>query len=1045
MTTAITVPAEVERDLWPHQREAVKTVVRYVRAFQAGTTGGACLIHLPTGTGKTGVIATLARCVPGIGGVLILTPRSALRGQLARELAGGFWKKLRHGAPKLHKAVHVLLDEDPAALRRTRLEDLVLVGTVQKLLSIAGQGDPLYRRLQRELGLLMFDEGHYEPALEWRKAVRGLERPRVIFSATPFRNDFKLFDVDLAHSYSYSFHQAQRDGYVRAVQFEAAETPASPAAFVRTVVATYDRLYHEAGDPGTEPRAIIRCDDKEGIRKIGAALAACTPPQTFVAVHEAFASRPRRHPVASGADQTEYRWVPNPEQVVARFWVHQFKLLEGVDDPRFQLLAVFDRFSSVRQLVQQIGRVVRNPGRRRGAVAHVIDCFEGALREMWENYLEYDLLVQNGGLGALDLSGSLLKAVERAHPSIVYVDGKFRSPISLEKLALGDLLLPRSANVLQKKSGFSASDVAKALFKRYRDKYDRPTVVLDESPERCVLAYIQVDNSPLLESGVFLEATLGVTVVAEAGAFVCFYDSAGSHPADLPGIGDPVGPGQLQRLFSSQLRSRLYTVSLHNSNPAPTAVRAKTLTAAPIEATVPSFEDHAFILRRAVGAVADPDRSPAERDVFSERYVGFGNGRISDGTSQRVSFREYEQWLGGIVSVLTSSRYRPIRTLQRYAAVAPVPDDPTPQSILIDVADLRERFKTSGALGVAADADLDIPRPCVPVREGVFTLRANGVRCPVQVTFEPARHRYRLESERLDLLYTPKDPRSRERPVVDFLNWEQAFQVIPAAREAVYAGGAFYCPRITFGPKYNDSRTGLLAMLRGYAVFDQVKSEKGERGTQRGGKGWEAGSLFDLVDSLGAPAWERGEGRSRHRFAAHFTDPRLLVCDDMGTEFADFILARETTEGRKYVAFIHAKAQRGDGSRLSAANLTDVCGQAQKNLRELRLFEDPTATREERWSRPWQGGKLGEVRSRLRLGAGTGAEAWEKLRAWVEDPSVEREVWLIVSRTLSKQALEEGLRSDSVPTEAVHVAHLLLLTREAVRSAGARLQVFCGI
>lgn len=35
--------------------------------------------------------------------------------------------------------------------------------------------------------------------------------------------------------------------------------------------------------------------------------------------------------------------VPNIENEQAVFWIHQFKLLEGIDDYRFQVLAIYEK------------------------------------------------------------------------------------------------------------------------------------------------------------------------------------------------------------------------------------------------------------------------------------------------------------------------------------------------------------------------------------------------------------------------------------------------------------------------------------------------------------------------------------------------------------------------------------------------------------------------------------------------------------------------------------------------------------------------------
>ena len=50
----------------------------------------------------------------------------------------------------------------------------------------------------------------------------------------------------------------------------------------------------------------------------------------------------------------------------AQFWLHQSKLMEGIDDPCFVAVAIFDLMGNARQLVQQIGRATRySKGERR--------------------------------------------------------------------------------------------------------------------------------------------------------------------------------------------------------------------------------------------------------------------------------------------------------------------------------------------------------------------------------------------------------------------------------------------------------------------------------------------------------------------------------------------------------------------------------------------------------------------------------------------------------------------------------------------------------
>src|SRR5687768_3371490 len=82
-------------DLWDHQIEAVTKMRKYVEAYRSGKTQGAALVHMPTGTGKTRVIATLSRYLPSseVSSALILAPRLALRDQLQVKLDECFFRK----------------------------------------------------------------------------------------------------------------------------------------------------------------------------------------------------------------------------------------------------------------------------------------------------------------------------------------------------------------------------------------------------------------------------------------------------------------------------------------------------------------------------------------------------------------------------------------------------------------------------------------------------------------------------------------------------------------------------------------------------------------------------------------------------------------------------------------------------------------------------------------------------------------------------------------------------------------------------------------
>jgi hypothetical protein len=162
----------------------------------------------------------------------------------------------------------------------------------------------------------------------------------------------------------------------------------------------------------------------------------------------------------------------------------------------------------------------------------------------------------------------------------------------------------------------------------------------------------------------------------------------------------------------------------------------------------------------------------------------------------------------------------------------------------------------------------------------------------------------------------------------------------------------------------------------------------------------------------------------------------------MSDEAADFILVqRESATRRRRIAFLHAKA-RSEPSFYSASDLQDVCGQAVKNLGELSQFGEARTSRVAKWGLRWRSGQVqGEV-TRIREG-GSPNDVWDVIRAAIQDPNTDREVWLILGQILSASRLNHELRRAQPRPSAIQTAYLLLATSSTIASGGARLRVFC--
>jgi Type III restriction enzyme, res subunit len=1016
----VRIPRTLRAALWRHQQEALDAMISYVAAFDISRPRAA-LVHMPTGSGKTAVIASLARCFESSGPVVVIAPRIGLREQLARDIGKRFFDHAGVDPASLPRRVVELRDGNS---HPGNLKDVVLVTTVQMLTSIRKRARRLSNELQRTTVLVLFDEGHYEPAAVWNQVVRSFRCPRIIFTATPFRGDFKLFDVDLKHVYRYSFDRACRERYVRDVKLYPYSPVRSPALFMQQVLDAYNRFFGEPAEGDRErPRAIIRCDAPEEIRQLVAATRNLG--RSAIGIHETFDEDP-----ATG----EYYKVPDPALVNATFWVHQFKLLEGIDDPRFQLLALYSELRSMRAFVQQVGRVIRNPRRMRGAIAHVLDHSRRARQSrLWGDFLEYDQCIERGDPAALDLNQrSLVSTLQKAVPGLLYVDGRLRRPADIAQLDLEALHLPLSANLFDKPPRFPLARAQELLVQQC----DEDDLFYHAPPPRAdaaVVFYVRVDPSPLLETRFFPEPKLGVSLVRECGRYLFVFDSHGSLAANaVRAVGAaPVGRSRLRKLFVRAPGTRLTHVSMLNANLGADQVRARAMTAVSVEEVAPAFDEHGYVLATATGySRGRCGDEGEERNV--RRYIGTGSGRASDLGAKFVPFDIWTQWTVELRRLLDGT-HTTLAVFNRWASDAPVPIDPSPRSVLLDVSEVLNGYRTTGEADLPADQPMELSELCADVHNGKLWITANTKRCGVQIQFDPSRQKYELSSPELDQRYYSTVPENNEG-LVRYLNRTQSLRVIPASPGYFYTLGQFCRPLITFGPDYDDAKMGVLSSLITIQELGRPMLEKGRR-CREDQSGWERGCLFDLIDSLG-----RGTGLARH-----FEGTDVLVCDDLNDECADFMMVQRATGAHpKRAVFIHAKASL-QRSECSASALQDVCGQAQKTLREVSLFADPGPSKRAKWDRAWNGrphteGLVGRrIRRRHR-----GSDPEEDIRRTVKDPAADREVWLMLGNLLLRDTLERLLRRETPAPYAIHTAYLLFSTITNTAAAGARLRVFCG-
>jgi superfamily II DNA or RNA helicase len=462
--------------LWPHQSLAIKNMQKYLEDYKKKITTGSALVHMPTGSGKTRVISTLARFTSGVGCVLILAPRIALRQQLVKKLDERSILKKDIDNIILPKTVREWVEnyppDSPGYLLndiQSEIDDIVLISTIQMLDSAKKNYEEVYTYLQNHVSLVLIDEGHYEPAISWSRSIRGLNTAKILFTATPYRNDFKAFDIDIDYRYSFTYQDALKQNYLRKVNIKTFPSTTDPNQLVTDIKNEYRVFfgYDIPKQPKLDtPRIIIRCDRSSSMRTVITALHNAGI-DSLIAIHERFDDRfgPPHERQSVPIDLLQSEKSP-------LVWIHQYKLLEGIDDPRFQLLAFFGPLNrNTRSLIQQVGRVIRNKSQTQPETAMVLDHTGGKLANVWEAFKSFDenLAVikgnNTGGSAVLQSIGeSFIKEYIDLHPEPVYIDRKFRNRFVISKQnPYTELVFPLSVNIIEKLSNFNLMKFLEAI------------------------------------------------------------------------------------------------------------------------------------------------------------------------------------------------------------------------------------------------------------------------------------------------------------------------------------------------------------------------------------------------------------------------------------------------------------------------------------------------------------------------------------------------------------------------------------------------------
>src|SRR5581483_2371322 len=134
------------------------------------------MVRMPTGTGKTAVIATLGQLLADKQRCLVVAPWENIVKQLRRELAERFWTKVGEANSFAPRQCKVFTPSSFIGARKEVATTGVMLCTNQTLQALR-KDDAGFRKLRTWCQLVLVDEGHPEPAPRWAEAVRELNSP----------------------------------------------------------------------------------------------------------------------------------------------------------------------------------------------------------------------------------------------------------------------------------------------------------------------------------------------------------------------------------------------------------------------------------------------------------------------------------------------------------------------------------------------------------------------------------------------------------------------------------------------------------------------------------------------------------------------------------------------------------------------------------------------------------------------------------------------------------------------------------------------------
>lgn len=590
---------EVEKYIKEYQKQALCVIKDYMECDSEGK----CLIKLPTGTGKTGVMAVASNL--NQNNILIIVPNASLPDQTANEIEENFWNNIGYKPNTIKKTFFI--SSSKMKFIDNLEEGLIYIITIQTLLKIFLENIQLFQIIKETIDLIFYDEGHREPARIWRNASSNLDKKMILFTATPYRNDNFIFNIDSKYKYEYPMEKAIANGDLKKVIFE----PISRDIFNSKdkVIEFIDRIATDS-----TKKILVRYNDSKNIKELVESL------QIKYLIYGCHSKLLRKERLFNEGKQLIKYIKDNKFQIL----VHKDMLIEGVNIPELNTLIFLDYFENYKSVIQQIGRVLRSSDVPEAKIYILEERLEEA-KKQWELYL-----------------------LSEKNEECAYVDGKFKEAYTFENESkLCDIMqFKKQANIYVSKTSY---------FKKMKDEI-RNSIEQLESLEKWkeqskeeenfwVLCYELKEPSNILKDEFWYNSSLEYVSIYEIineKKYYYFYFNTRRY--GLPGDYDDLKQVGIKEIYNlipsgSDVRNVKYTSTNNNRKGAKT----REISGFSLERIPTNLTEKLSYCRNAIGKIENDEN-------ITERYISTLTGKVSE--RNICSYEEYILWCKNILETM---------------------------------------------------------------------------------------------------------------------------------------------------------------------------------------------------------------------------------------------------------------------------------------------------------------------------------------------------------------------------------------------------------